>query len=227
MGDPSLDTIKIMKALALDTRYQRLIRAGGLLLGLYFAFTLGWFLVGGIYAQAFRAGNEFVFGNMFENGYIDFLSHYDDPDEHKDTLVYLFKRLPNGQLDRTDKGYLVIDSRYHGYTPLIITMALALATPIPWRRRSLLIVISLVTVHFLIFFKIWLIIFETGAMPEFAMITVSSVIFKTVATLQKIFSYIENSYIFPLICWIIASGITLRSQDWKIISGQTTPKISR
>lgn len=116
---------------------------------LYALLTAGWGVIGPAYGSYFRTMGGWVFGSFPGGGVVRFQS---DPRaaQEKDSILVLSRRGAN-------KGSAVhMSSRYVGYAPTTLVIALILGTPIPGVRRlyalfwGLLLVNAFVLVRVLI-----------------------------------------------------------------------------
>lgn len=75
----------------------------------------------------------------------------------KDTLMALFNRDARGQF-----GLLRTSSRYVGYGPTVMIVALVLATPLAWRRRAWALLLGLLLIHLFILVRLTLTVTVNG-----------------------------------------------------------------
>lgn len=82
------------------------------------------------------------------------------PTRNRDTLIEMRSRSAPGEI-----GFLRTSSRLIGYNPIAATIALILATPLPWRRRLRSLLWGLVWVHVFIVVRVsvWLAALGFGA----------------------------------------------------------------
>ena len=185
-------------------------------MGLYTLFVIGWYGIQDHYSSAFRAVGNVVFDTHFDNGFAAFMPFDSPQDIEKDTIIFLFPR-QGTKVDRSVRGRVTIDTRYYGYIPVSIVLALVLVTPIPWRRRWRIIVAGLVLSHILIYLRLWVIIADTFfLLPKDALLYPGFL--KTIISgCSRIFLYFENSFIFPVLVWIFSCILTTRPRDWQQI----------
>ena len=124
------------------------------------------------YAYAFRAGGNAVFARFWFWG--DGVVRFKDLTSlkagdlapgtpairavgTKDTLMELRSRAAPGSI-----GYLRTSSRYIGYSPTVLVIALILATPIPWSRRLRAATWGLLLVHGFIALRVSLTLAANG-----------------------------------------------------------------
>lgn len=79
----------------------------------------------------------------------------------RDTLLVLLNRTVP-----TVPGFTRTSSHMMGYAPTAVVVALAVATPIAWRRRAWLLASSLVLVHGLILIRLTVVILKNGFAAE-------------------------------------------------------------
>ncbi len=115
-------------------------------------------------------------------------------------------------VDNTGKGPVKsaeIDSRSIGWVPTALTIALVLATPIPWRRRLLALAGGVVLIHLFIFFTLQSWIWDNSA--DLSLLTLSSVGQRMVGELDyALMNQLGVSFSVPVVIWIL---VTFRRQD--------------
>ncbi len=79
----------------------------------------------------------------------------------RDTLLVLLNRTVP-----TVPGFTRTSSHMIGYAPTAVVIALALATPIAWRRRAWLLLVATVLVHGLIVLRLTVVILKNGFAAE-------------------------------------------------------------
>jgi hypothetical protein len=100
------------------------------------------------YRAFFRAGGNLLFGHLGSAASVTFMP-LSSMDHTKDTTLVLMKKRPPPA-----RGEMDITSVYMGYRPMVFFVALALATPIPFRRRLRTLVLGLVLVNMFIAFRV-------------------------------------------------------------------------
>jgi len=60
---------------------------------------------------------------------------------------------PNGSFDTAATD---INTRYLGYIPTILILSLVLASPVPWKRKIMALLVGLILVMLLVLFKQWI-----------------------------------------------------------------------
>ena len=109
-----------------------------------------------------------------------------------------------GLVERTE-----LDSRSIGWVPTALTIALVLATPIPWPRRLAALVGGLVLIHLFIFFTLQSWIWNNSA--DLSLLTLSSFGQRLVDELSyALMNQIGVSFSVPVVIWIL---VTFRRQD--------------
>ncbi len=137
------------------------------------------------------------------------------PNESQPGASNLDTRMTMGNRDLLDaggKGLLKrteLDTRSIGWVPTALTMALIVATPIPWRRRGLALLGGLILIHGFILFSLQTWIWNNS--PDPSLMTLST-FWKGVADeLNYTFmTQLGASFSVPVIIWIL---VTFRRQD--------------
>jgi hypothetical protein len=102
-----------------------------------------------------------------------------------------------------------LDSRSIGWVPTALTMALVLATPIPWPRRLAALAGGLVLIHLFIFFTLQSWIWNNSA--DLSLMTLSAFWKNVVDQLNyALMNQIGASFSIPVVIWIF---VTFRRQD--------------
>jgi hypothetical protein len=111
------------------------------------ALMAAWPVAGSAYAHAFRAVAQKVFGKWSGDARVQFVPGRDG---FLDSEAQLFNRrsVRPGAAVVGDRAKF--STRYLGWMPTIFFVALAAASPVPWRRRFLALGLGLALVHLLI-----------------------------------------------------------------------------
>ncbi len=133
----------------------RLLLAGVL----YIALMFGWLLWSDGYATAFRAAGDFVFSKWYDGAEVHFVA------QDVSGAVYAADRMQDTRLvlkNRTTRarGKQPVSSQYIGYVPTALFLALALPTPIRWRRRWRAVLLGLLLVNVFVLVRVWMMIFN-------------------------------------------------------------------
>ncbi len=114
--------------------------------------------------------------------------------------------------DSTGRGlveHTEIDSRSIGWVPTALTMALVLATPIPWLRRLAALVGGLVLIHLFIFFTLQCWVWNNSA--DLSLLTLSSLEQRVISELNyALMNQLGISFTVPVLIWVL---VTFRRQD--------------
>jgi hypothetical protein len=114
--------------------------------------------------------------------------------------------------DSTGRGLVEsteIDSRSIGWVPTALTVALVLATPIPWRRRLVALAGGLVLIHLFIFFTLQSWIWNNST--DLSLLALSGFAQRVVGELNyALMNQLGVSFSVPVIIWIL---VTFRRQD--------------
>jgi hypothetical protein len=176
-----------------------------LVFGLLIAPWPGW---NGIYAQYFRAFGNAVFNVGSGNRVVRFAPGA-EAYSALDTKLTLGNR---DLLDEHGKGLVKrteLDSRSIGWVPTALTLALVVATPIPWRRRVVALVGGLLLIHAFIFFSLQSWVWDNS--PDVSLLALSN-FWKNVAGQldYALINQLGASFSVPVIIWIM---VTFRRQD--------------
>jgi len=162
------------------------------------------------YATVVRGGCQVLMGSFGSQGYAVFgPSPSRDPESMSITLGRKGSRA-------TTSGS--IGTRYQAYVPMVLVVAMVLATPLPWRRRALALLWGLILVSLFVAFRIWLqlvVVFETT--PGLTLwklgpswIWLLSLMDETLGTSTL------STYAIAAFIWLL---VTFRSGDWERILG--------
>lgn len=183
---------------------------------LYAAFMVPWLPIEESYAKLYRGTCNVVFARFWfwSDGGVRFLNIKtlkpgDLPpgaptfyaSRMRDTLMELRSRRAPGSI-----GFLRTSSRYIGYSPTVLVLALVLATPLPWRRRSWALLWSFLAVNAFILFRITLTLAAKGfgADKNYALFELGSLARGALTSAENIIS--DNptvSYVVPALIWFI------------------------
>ena len=110
------------------------------------------------YAELFRGVAGGIFATFGRDGIVHF-REIGDSDRMRDTEITMEKR------GVADIGRMRIGARYLAYVPTALVVSLILATPTPWRRRSVALAwgLMLIQVYIVARIAILLVNFYTGA----------------------------------------------------------------
>ncbi len=180
------------------------------------------------YAALFRMGGDTLFSQTFwfwPDGRVRFLDlHADDlvgrinaavgatlpegfvppkPEGVKDTLMVLMNRTTPSSI-----GQLRTSSRYVGYGPTVVVLALILATPLPGARRFWALCWGWLFVHAFIAFRLSLTLAANGfaAEKQYALLHPSASWRSALARVESIFSDDPTvSFVVPAVIWFLVA----------------------
>jgi hypothetical protein len=102
-----------------------------------------------------------------------------------------------------------LDTRSIGWVPTALTMALILATPIPWRRRGAALAGGLVLVHCFILFSLQAWIWDNSS--DVSLMRLSGFWQEVAGELDyALINQLGASFSVPVVIWIL---VTFRRQD--------------
>ncbi len=186
--------------------------------GCYAALMAPWPGVQHAYARMFQGAGNIVFARfwfwsegtvVFHN--IDSLKPGDLPpgvgtiqaDATRDTVMVLRKvRAPQ-------VGNLRTSSRYIGYSPTAMLVALVLATPIPWRRRGVALLWGMGFVHAFIVLRVTLTLAANGFAADkgYALFSPSEFWYGMLSRAQTLLADDPSvSFVVPMMIWFLVIG---------------------
>jgi len=130
------------------------------------------------------------------------------PDRTSDTEIWTRLR------HSPDVGWALHSPHLTGYVPTAEFVALALATPIVWRRRLVGLVIGLVIIHAFIYLRLWIGLMYYFATPgtPWQMYAFSENAFKVLKTCNEIINVAPvTSFVLPALVWLV---LLFRPADW-------------
>ena len=171
-----------------------------------------WPGVHGAYNACFRAGGNLIYGTMGEAGAAKF-TPLSSTGGGSDTLVTLKKRQPPYA-----QGGVKFSSVQIGYWPTVFFIALAVATPIPWKRRWQAMVLGLIFVQAFIAFRVGLFLVDAFSNGDILAIYSFSGWFKFILHSVSLVFFRSPAmhYIGPLFIWL---AVTFRRGDFETIMG--------
>ena len=161
------------------------------------------------YSCYFQSLGQMVFGTSGEGPRKVTVEPSSGKREGLDTRIVL----QNTALTAGDGKKLVraeeIDSRSIGWVPTALTVALVLATPIPWTRRLTALAAGLVLIHLFIFLSLQSWIWNNS--PSVSLLTLSSFWQHAVDELNyALMNQLGISFSVPVVIWTL---VTFRRQD--------------
>jgi hypothetical protein len=121
--------------------------------------------------------------------------------------------------------YIIIDIFREAYIPLIFTLALILATPIPIRRRLISLGYGFLIAQAYIFIKLFVLAFDNYRSPDFIVTRLPGLIDFFVYLSSKFLAItgFSSTIILPLVFWIIA---TFRTKEIEALKGWFATRVS-
>lgn len=186
---------------------------------------LGWFSLGialliapwpkleEAYAKLLRVEAELLFGNFGAKGIVLFRPTDEPSDALHDTKIFLGHRdivKPNGM--RTMK-VVKMSTRYIGYMPTALVVALVLATSLPWRRRLGSLAWGLFWVHCFVAFVLLIIILHKYNQSETIGLYQWTGFSRSLlnAAHEVFVTYIGPFFLVPVFIWV---AVCFRREDW-------------
>jgi hypothetical protein len=176
---------------------------------LYALLMAPWPGVAAAYGLLYRGAAIILFSTIGSRGEVDFRAREPGAGGH-DTTVTLINR----QEDYFARKRMTISTRYYGYAPTALLVALALATPIPWPRRTRLLMWGFLFVQVFVTFQMALPLLEafTGD-SEVALWTLAPFWRVIVIRLTDLLAEsVVTGFTIPIFIWI---GVLLGRGDWR------------
>ncbi|UCE61026.1 MAG: hypothetical protein JSU63_04590 [Phycisphaerales bacterium] len=174
--------------------------------GLFIALWVG---IGDWYASAFRSAGTSIFKDFGPSGIVVFQAK-EEPTALWDSDILLGNHETKRALPKP------FGTRYRGYAPTSVLLALVFASPLPWRRRLLAAAAGLVLLYLWIGFGLWLQIMAGYAgSDEIRMYELTPFVDKTLSYMSFVVATSTVSqYAMPVFFWIL---VTFRRDDWELI----------
>jgi hypothetical protein len=164
------------------------------------------------YATAFRAMGDTLFGSFGSQARCEFLEVEPD-DRRTDTEI----KMTNLRAAKWQKRR--VSSRMMGYVPAALVTALALATPIPWRRRAWALILGLLFVHLFVALALGISILHAfcglEGTSEIAVWSLGPIASLALSFAFTVFvAYSAGQFVVPVIIWAL---VTFRRREWEAI----------
>jgi hypothetical protein len=161
------------------------------------------------YSQYFQSLGQAVFNPSSESKRMVVFTPASGQIPVMDTRIVL----ENAELaDASGKGLVKsteIDTRSIGWVPTALTMALILATPIPWTRRLVALAGGVFLIHLFIFFSLQAWVWDNS--PDLSLLTLSKFEERVVGELNyALMNQLGVSFTVPVVIWTL---VTFRRQD--------------
>lgn len=166
-------------------------------IALYAVLMLPWF--DDAYASAFRAGANVFFRNVGDTGRAYFRPNSVEHPTEDTTVEFGNLRVPGA------RGAFEIDTRNMGYLATAFLISLILATPIPWSRRLIGLLIGLALISVFAAFRLYLQLVDVYSQSNpLSVYTLSPFWQKGLLILKKVLSMTPvTMYIAPVFVWIL------------------------
>jgi len=181
------------------------------------------------YSAAYRGVGNALFGE-FGKRVVDETGHVvrpgrvsfheaPNPDRTSDTII------STQRVGRPEIGDADHSPRLAGYLPTIEFMALALATPIAWRRRLVGLAVGTLLMQFFVVFRVLIALlywFSTPGMP-WRLYEWRPLVWKTLTLAQEAINVAPvASFVVPALLWLI---LLFRPADWTEALGALAPAL--
>ncbi len=196
------------------------------LLAIYVALVALWSVVDGAYLPALRAVETEVFSSYFQpEGHVEFLP-YAGKKPGLDLEILLGTRK-----SRALNQMIAVPVRglNRCYAPMCLLISLVLVSPVPWRRRSMALLMALVLFHvWLTFGFSWAIVDKFSNDDVFALYSFSPFVKKAVSFVSMTLTQSTfTQFVVPVFIWVL---VTFRRGDWGRLVGvsqSTTSQIRK
>lgn len=170
------------------------------------------------YAQGLRGFGQALFGSLGSKAVVRFRAN-PEPHPELDSVIYIGNK---DQLDSAGRGKaanLTFNSRYIGFFPTALTVALILATPIPWRRRGWALLWGLLGIHAFIAALFGIMILAVlGSNPWLELVKPGAVWARPAIWLHDLFAtYLGARFAVAVLIWF---AVSFRKGDWQTILGR-------
>jgi len=133
------------------------------------------------------------------------------------------------QLDASGSGHAVMldfDSHGIGWVPTALLIALVVATPVSWTRRSQALAWGLLAIHAVVLFSIQVYIWNQSDASNGLNLVELSPFWKTVVNglEETLVTQLGASFVFPLLIWILT---TFRAEDIRLFSAAVSARLAK
>jgi hypothetical protein len=174
----------------------------GVIFGLLIA---PWPRLNQLYSQYFQALGGMAFGPSAGSDRVVIFESASGHNAGLDTRITLENTALLGSDGKGAAKSVEVDSRSIGWVPTALTMALVLATPIPWKRRLAAFAGGIVLIHLFIYFTVQSWVWNASAM------TLSAFWQRAAGELNyALMNQMGASFTVPVLVWIL---VTFRRQD--------------
>lgn len=171
---------------------------------LYIALMFGWLVWSDSYAAAFRAAGDFVFSRWYDGAEVHFVAQDVSgigyaSDRMQDTRLVLKNRATRA------RGKQPVSSQYIGYVPTALFLALALPTPIRWRRRWRAVLLGLLLVNAFVLLRMWMMIFNAFCSDTALALFFPSPFWRSVLAFatETLTRSLTTCFVVPLGIWVL------------------------
>ncbi len=173
----------------------------------YAALLVAWLGVGGVYGAAFRTVGNVVFGSAGGNAVV--VIERVAAEGAMDSQLMLRKK-STGQV-----GHVAMSSRFLGYMPMAILVALVSATPMTMGRRLRALAWGSALVQVYVLLRVWLVMLAAlsggSAMATFSLGGFGDAVIVWLAELLG--QSMSGCYLGPIVLWML---VAVRVEDWRI-----------
>ena len=172
----------------------------------------------GMYGKIYRSCGSLFFDRFHGNG----IARFSEGSEKKVTRIdigNITQMDANGQLKTV---WVNTETRGFGYLPTVLLISLVIASPVPWRRKIIALVVGVILVTLLVMFRLWLqILYLCEQFPWLNLYDFGE-------TQKKIIEFIYQAVVIPInmvlyfviIIWLL---VTFRKEDLKWFSKIQNP----
>jgi len=162
------------------------------------------------YGKFYRKVAGVFFSKFRETGFVKFREWKAPATTHVNVGNYALVR-PDGTSRTT---FVDINTRYLGYIPTILLISLVLASPVPWKRKTIALITGLILVMLLIMFKQWIALLSLCEESQWLELTNFTGTRKTLLTFTNTFISVSSSAVlyFVVAVWLL---VTFRVEDFR------------
>lgn len=167
------------------------------------------------YGQFFRKVAEVFFSKFRENGFVKFKEWKEPAITHVNIGSYALVR-PDGTSKTVTND---INTRYLGYIPTILLIALVISSPVSWKRRLIALAAGLILVTLLVIFKQWIsLLWLCDQYPWLQLTNFSDTGRKLLNFTYRFISVSSSSVLYFVVAiWLL---VTFRVEDFKTQKGK-------
>jgi hypothetical protein len=192
----------------------------------YAAFIAPWPGLGEAYRAWFRGLGNAAFARGSGRWYVQFEDLPQGERRSLDTRIILANREQTDAAGHTPARMLDLDIRGVGWVPVVLTIALILASPIPWRRRIGALAVGLACIHTFVLLSLGCFLLDNADAPAGpALVALSPFARMIVSGLDELLiTQLGAGFVVPVAIW---AATTFRRGDLALLFPAVHPKPAR